>query len=104
MWSLLSNGVCGLHRISSRRAVLVIVAMLITAAAPALFAQQPVVLVHGLASSGATWNEAAARLSQELDVQALQPSQSWWAPYEQQGAELQGNPQIGGLPGSAIAF
>jgi pimeloyl-ACP methyl ester carboxylesterase len=69
-----------------------------------LHAQQPVVFVHGLNSNGATWNEAAARLTQELDVQVFQPTQSWWAAFQQQGAELQNNPDIGGLPAATIAF
>jgi pimeloyl-ACP methyl ester carboxylesterase len=70
----------------------------------ALHAQQPVVFVHGLRSSGEAWDPAAARVERELDVQTVRPTQSWSQPYQHQATELQNNPQTGGLPPSAIAF
>lgn len=69
-----------------------------------LRAQQPIVFVHGLHSSGESWEPAAARLEQELDVQAIAPTQSWAQPYQFQAIELQNNPQTGGLSQSTIAF
>jgi len=78
---------------------------LLTATVPApLFGQQPVVFVHGLHSSGDTWNDAAARVSQELAVDVFTPTQSWAQPYQHQAIELQNNPQTGGLPPHTIAF
>ena len=80
-------------------------AALAAVAIPAtLHAQQPVVFVHGLHSSGETWRPAIAGVEQQLDVQAFYPTQTWSQPYQHQAAELQNNQQTGGLPPSTIAF
>jgi len=50
---------------------------------------RPVVFVHGLASSGATWEGAANRLSAGLAIQPYCPDLVWWAPYEFQADQLQ---------------
>ena len=50
---------------------------------------RPVVFVHGLASSGATWEGAANRLSAGLAIQPYRPDLVWWAPYEFQADQLQ---------------
>jgi pimeloyl-ACP methyl ester carboxylesterase len=64
---------------------------------------QPVVFIHGLNSSGSTWDSAAPYVSERLSVATAQPSQSWWRTYEEQGAELQWNWGIW-LPSSTIAI
>jgi hypothetical protein len=69
-----------------------------------LDAQQSVVFVHGLNSSGDTWEAAAQRLQQELDVQIFRPTQPWWDIYQNQAWALQNKPEIGSLPDSTIAF
>ena len=69
-----------------------------------LRAQQPVVFVHGLNSDGGTWNQAAQRVREDLDVRALQPTQSWWETYQQQAVQVESNPGLIGLPEGTIAF
>jgi pimeloyl-ACP methyl ester carboxylesterase len=90
------------RRLFSRRSALVTLATLIMAVGPYdRLCKQPVVFVHGLASSGATWAKRG-QARPELDVQTVQPSN----PGGRSGSrgELQGNPQTGGLPASTIAF
>jgi len=62
---------------------------------------RPVVFVHGLASSGTTWEGAAARLSAVLAIQPYRPDLVWWAPYEFQADQLQD--QFGWLGPETVA-
>jgi len=50
---------------------------------------RPVVFVHGLASSGATWEGAANRLSGSLAIQPFRPDLVWWGSYESQANQVQ---------------
>lgn len=61
---------------------------------------QPVVFVHGLNSSGSTWDTTAARLQQSLAIAPERPSLSG-ASYEDQANNLDG--QLRWMPGHTIA-
>jgi hypothetical protein len=62
---------------------------------------EPVVFIHGLASSSHTWDPAVSRLTPLLAIQPNQVDLDWRALYETQASQLQ--QQLGGLPGNVIA-
>ena len=75
---------------------------LVVMAAPAALAQdRPVVFIHGLNSTGETWQSAAEALQQQLALQAYRPNPSWVGTFQDQAAQVQN--EIGGLPSSTIA-
>src|SRR4029453_5895089 len=61
----------------------------------------PTVFIHGLASSGATWEGAADRLQARLSIAAYRPNLIWRSTFESQGDGLQA--QLGWLPASTVA-
>lgn len=64
-------------------------------------AQQQTVFIHGLASSGDTWEEAAQRLSNVLAIDPKRPSTDWRASYDDQANMLNADDS---LRGSALAI
>lgn len=69
---------------------------------PAAADDRPVVFVHGLKSSPATWEGAAGRLAGGLAIQPQLPHLSWQATFEHQANELQGH--LWWLPSSTLAI
>jgi triacylglycerol esterase/lipase EstA (alpha/beta hydrolase family) len=67
----------------------IVFTMLLGSAVHLVAQDRPVVFVHGLGSSGDTWQSAAARLQSSLAIQGATPSLSWWSLYESQASELQ---------------
>jgi pimeloyl-ACP methyl ester carboxylesterase len=61
----------------------------------------PTVFIHGLASSGATWEGAADRLQTRLSITPYRPNLIWRSTFESQGDGLQA--QLGWLPASTVA-
>ena len=61
----------------------------------------PTVFIHGLASSGATWEGAADRLQARLSITPYRPNLIWRSTFESQGDGLQA--QLGWLPASTVA-
>jgi pimeloyl-ACP methyl ester carboxylesterase len=59
------------------------------------------VFVHGLGSSGATWQGAADRLQSRVAITPHRPDLNWRSTFESQGNGLQS--ALGWLPGSTIA-
>jgi hypothetical protein len=64
-------------------------------------AQTETTLIHGIVSSGATWDTAASRLSGALAINTHQPDLPWSAPYDDQALTLD---TIGGLGGTSVAI
>jgi pimeloyl-ACP methyl ester carboxylesterase len=85
------------NRLSWRLATLFV----LFAASGAEAQEVPIVFVHGLASSGATWQGAAERLNARLAITPYRPDLNWRATVESQSGTLQG--VVGWLPGSTIA-
>jgi pimeloyl-ACP methyl ester carboxylesterase len=76
--------------------------LLVVAVAPVARAQdRPVAFIHGLRSTGETWQSAADALQQQLALQAHRPNPSWVDTFQDQAAQVQN--EIGGLPSSTIA-
>jgi len=68
-----------------------------------LFAQdQPAVFMHGLNSSGSTWQEAAQRLAARLAIEPHRPSTNWRELYQVQTDEIER--MLGSLPPNTIAI
>ena len=61
----------------------------------------PVVFIHGVGSSPATWADAATRLESRLEIAPQRASVSWQQSLESQGDQVQA--RFGNLPGSTIA-
>ena len=70
----------------SRRAALLAVSLFATVVP--VSAQVETTFVHGIVSSGGTWNTAATRLSGSLAINAHQPDLPWSAPYDDQALTL----------------
>ena len=75
--------------------------LVVTAAPVARAQERPVAFIHGLASTGETWQSAADALQQQLALQAYRPNPSWVDTFQDQAAQLHN--EIGGLPSSTIA-
>jgi len=73
----------------------------LAAGRPAAAQDRPLVLVHGFASNGATWTEAANRLRVQLEVTPIAPSYNWKQGFAQQAAELSG--KLPAVPGVVFA-
>ena len=85
------------------RHIAILTALLIGLGAPTTSAQeQPVVLIHGVASGPDTWQEATDRLQSGLRVNIQRAEVSWWNSLEFQSSEMQN--RFGGLPNSTIAI
>ncbi|MEO5820478.1 MAG: hypothetical protein ABIT71_08215 [Vicinamibacteraceae bacterium] len=69
---------------------------------PVAAQDRPVVLNHGLASTGDTWIDAGVRLSTQLAVQVHRPTTDWKRPYEEQASQLQS--MYGGLNATTVAL
>ena len=76
-------------------------ALLLLCAAHASAQDTPTVFLHGLASSGGTWQNAATRLSARAAITPQRPDLNWRDTLESQADRLQ--TALGGLPGSTIA-
>jgi predicted alpha/beta hydrolase family esterase len=61
----------------------------------------PVVFIHGVASSPETWEEAAGRLQNRLQITSFRAEVSWWESLETQSSQM--NARYGALPGSTVA-
>jgi hypothetical protein len=85
-----------------QRGVALVVAALV--ALPVSAQDRAVVLVHGLASSGASWWDTAARLGAEVRVQPYTPDLQWKQRYPLQAAGLNAQPAIATIPGRPIAI
>src|SRR5215212_15352 len=76
--------------------------LLVVTVAPVAQAQdRPVAFIHGLASTGETWQSTADALQQQLALQAFRPNPSWSDTFQDQAAQVQN--AIGGLSSSTIA-
>jgi len=80
---------------------LIVCTMLLGAAVGLSAQDRPVVFVHGLGSSGDTWQGTASRLQSSLAIHAEAPSLSWRSLYESQANELQ--QRVGGYGADIIA-
>ena len=76
--------------------------LLVTAASGARAQDRPVAFIHGLASTGETWQSAAEALQQQLALQGHRPNPSWVDTFQDQAAQVQN--EIGDLPSSTIAI
>src|SRR4030095_13628287 len=61
----------------------------------------PAVFIHGLASSGATWQAAADPLQARVSISPYRPDLNWRSTFESQAGNLQG--ALGWLPDSTVA-
>src|SRR5688572_4839801 len=60
---------------------------------------QPVVFLHGFASSGDAWRETANRLAADLAITAHAPTVDWKNQYQSQAHEVQAQTSsVGDLP------
>ena len=62
---------------------------------------QPTVFVHGFASDGATWRDAAARLQTRLAIAPQTPTTTWRDDFPSQANSLES--QVSSLPASPVA-
>jgi pimeloyl-ACP methyl ester carboxylesterase len=61
---------------------------------------RPVVFIHGVGSSPATWADAASRLESRLQIAPQRAAVSWQQSIESQGDQVQA--RFGNLPGTTI--
>jgi len=84
--------------------VAVVLACLLGAAAGAAAQDRPVVFIHGLASSPATWEGAAGRLQQKLAIAPVRPTVDWRASYPVQATVLYSSAATKTLPSNTVAI
>jgi pimeloyl-ACP methyl ester carboxylesterase len=75
---------------------------LIAGTGPASAQDQPVVFLHGFASSGDAWHDTAARLQAEFAIEAHTPTTEWRSEFQAQANDV--NSQTSSLASDPIAI
>ena len=74
----------------------------VVCAGPATAQERPTVFVHGLNGSPSTWQAAAERLRNGLEISTYVPGVPWTQHFETQAGNLQS--QLSNLPASTVAI
>ncbi len=85
-------------------AALLVAMVVVSQAVPARAQDQPAVFLHGLASSGSGWADAAARLAARLAIDPHTPDLSWQDSYQTQAQSLQTRPETMALGANVVAI